>query len=70
MNTGNVAFVGELTEADTAEFEITNVPALTATAPATSNESGRVLRSALGLCDLSGSSHRLVRAKRETEVSK
>lgn len=70
MNTRDIAFVSEFPETDTTEFEVSNVSAFTATAPATTDSTGRELRCAVGLSDLCGCSHRLLGRKRETEVSK
>lgn len=57
MNPGNIAFVREFAEADTAQFKVADIAALSTTAPASTHDTGRVLRLAVGLSDLRGCSH-------------
>lgn len=57
MNTRNITFIGEFSEANAAQFKVANVPAFAATTPAASYDTGRVLRLAIGLSDLCCGSH-------------
>jgi len=56
-NARDVATVGELSEADAAEIEISDVTTVTTAAPTSAHEAARELRLPFGFADLSFSCH-------------